>query len=67
MSVIEQNATVNQEIKTDSGDVAAEIINAGATKQYSFVSWTENERGVRPIRRKNGSYKLVFSKNALHG
>lgn len=44
MSVTEQNATVKQEIKTDSGDVAAEIINDGATKQYSLASWTEDER-----------------------
>ena len=44
MSVTEENAAVKQEIKTDDGDVAAEIIRDGVSKQYSLASWTDKEK-----------------------
>ena len=43
-SATEDRPVVKEEIKTDSGEVAAEIIRGGATKQYSLASWTEEER-----------------------
>ena len=42
--VTESDPSVKQEIKTESGDVAAETINGGTTKEYSLASWTDKER-----------------------
>ena len=51
----EVKPTAKQEIKTDSGEVAAEVIRGGVSKQYSLASWTESERKtVRETLIKNG-------------
>ena len=53
--VPDAEADVKQEIKTDSGEVVADIIRGGATKQYSLASWTDKERKtVRNALVKNG-------------